>query len=132
VLEDERLQLSGDPFTFVQNTLVIVSISINYCNQEETHLVVNGSSSTLDGTVGTKVKVKLERMSATRLNKSARDGVPVPVALSILGEESNVVSLSGNNDRELGDDLAANLAEALLHITNLFLKNGGILAFGDT
>jgi hypothetical protein len=82
--------------------------------------------------VGTKVKVKLERMSATRLNKSARDGVPVPVALSILGEKSNVVPLSGNNDRELGDDLAANLAEALLHVTNLLLKNGGILAFGDT
>lgn len=132
MLEDERLQLSGNPFTFVQNTLVVVSISINCCDQEETHLVVDGSSSTLDSTVGTEVKVKLERMSATRLNKSTRDGVSVPVALAILGKKSDMVSLSSNNDRELGDDLAANLAEALLHITNLFLKNGGVLAFGDT
>ena len=95
-------------------------------------MVMDGSSSTLDGAVGTEVKVKLEWMSATRLNKGTGDGVSIPVALAILGEKANMVSLSSNNDRELGDDLAANLAEALLHITNLFLKNGCILAFRNT
>jgi len=105
---------------------------MNYYDQEKTYMIVDGSSSTLDSTVGAEVEVKLERMSTTRLNKSTRDGVSVSIPLTTLREESYVVSLSSNNDRELGDNFAAHLEEALFHVTNLFLKNGGVLAFGDT
>jgi hypothetical protein len=96
------------------------------------NLLMNGSSSTLDGAMSTEVEVELKWMGAARFNKRSWDRIAIAIALASIREEADVMALAGDNNRELGDHLAANLAEALLHITNLFLKNSGVLTLRNT
>jgi hypothetical protein len=96
------------------------------------NLLMNGSSSTLDGAMSTEVEVELKWMSAARLNEGSWDGIAIAIAFATIREEADMMALAGDNNRKLGDHLAANLAEALLHITDLFFKNGGVLTLGNT
>jgi hypothetical protein len=98
------------PVSFVQDTLV-----------------VNGASSPLDGNVRAEVEVELEGMSTTRLDQGTGKRVVVAISLSWPGKEADVVTLASNDDSELGKIRATQLHEALLHISNLFLKNSSVL-----
>lgn len=111
VLEDELLKLGRQPLTLVENALV-----------------VDGASCTLDGDVGAEIEVELERMGAAGLYQSTGKRVAVAVALARLREEADMVALTSNDDGELGDLLAAQLLETFLHVVDLFLENGGVLA----
>jgi hypothetical protein len=73
VLKDEGLQLSGLPLALVEDALV-----------------VDGSSSALDGHVGAEVKVELEGMSAARLHQGTRQRVVISIALACLGKEADM------------------------------------------
>ena len=75
VLVDERLDLLVGPLRLV-----------------EKHVVVDGTSSALDGSVCAKVEVVLVRLSDASLNQSTRQGVSVLVTAT-LGEEADVVTL---------------------------------------
>jgi len=114
VLKDELLQLGSLPLTLVEDALV-----------------VNRASRTLDSHMGAKIEVKLEWMSATRLHQSAGQGVTVAIALARFREEANVVALTGNDHSELGELLATQLLEALLHVMNLLFENSSVLSLAD-
>jgi hydroxypyruvate isomerase len=88
---------------------------------------MDGSSSALDSDVTAEVKVKLERMSAASLDQGSRKRVVVAITLADVREEANVVALAGDDDSELGQLLAAELLEALLHIADFLFKHGGVL-----
>jgi hypothetical protein len=110
VLKDERLQLRGQPLTLIEDALVM-----------------DGSRGALDSDVGAEVKVELEGMSTSRLHKRARERIVVPVTLAGVGEEADVVALTGDHNSELGKLLAAELLEALLHVAHLLFKDSGVL-----
>jgi hypothetical protein len=111
VLKNELLQLGRQPLTLVENALV-----------------VDGASRTLDGDVGAQVEVELEGMGASSFNQSTRERVAVAVALTSLGEEADVMALASDDDGELGDLLAAQLLEALLHVADFLFKDSSVLA----
>jgi hypothetical protein len=111
VLEDEGLKLSSQPLTLIQDALV-----------------VDGSRSALDGDVRTEVKVELERMSASSLDESARKRIAVAVTFAGIRKEADVMALPGDDNGELGDLLAPELPEALLHVADLLFKHGSVLS----
>jgi hypothetical protein len=114
VLKDERLQLGSKPLALVENALV-----------------VDGSSSALDSDVRAEVEIELERMSTARFDKRTWKRIAVAVAFAVLREEADVVTLASNDDGELGDRLAAQLLEALLHVAHFLLKNSRVLALAN-
>ena len=115
VLENKLLEFFAAPFRLIED-----------------HLVMDWTSGTLDGNVRAKIKVKLKRMSNSRLYKCARPRVAVPVSSTLSREEANMVALAGNDNRELGNGLATNLAEALLHCHNLLGKDCVILSLRNS
>jgi hypothetical protein len=65
---------------------------------------VNRASSALDGSVGVEIEVILKRMSDVRFNQSARQSVSIAIrslAVSVLGEEADVMTLGADNDSPL-------------------------------
>ena len=95
-----------------------------------TYLVVNWASRAFDGDVGAKVEIELEGMGASSLDQSTRKRVAVLVTL--LRKEADMVTLSGNDDGELGRHLGAHLSEALPHVANLLIDDSSVLALGNT
>jgi hypothetical protein len=68
------------------------------------HMVVNRTSSALDGGVSVEVEVILKWMSDIVLNKSTRIGVLVPVPshiIPLLREEADVMTLGANSNGPL-------------------------------
>jgi len=67
-------------------------------------VVVNRAGCTLDGRVGVEIEIILKWMSDIALNKSTGEGVRVAIAslaVAVLGEETNVVTLGTNDDGPL-------------------------------
>lgn len=67
-------------------------------------MVVNRTSSSLDGRVRAEIEVILIRMSDVALNKSTRQGVSILVSslrITILGEETDVMALGADGDSPL-------------------------------
>ena len=115
VLKNELLQLGRQPLSFVQDALV-----------------VNWTGCSLDRNMRAEVEVELEGVGASRLNKSSWKRVVVPIALASIREEADMVTLAGDDDRELGQLLATKLLETFLHVFDLFFKNSGVLALGNS
>lgn len=131
MLEEELLKLCSLPLAFVQDALIM-----------------NGTSSALDGNVSAEVEVELKGVSAASLNESPRDWIAIAIAL--LGEEADVMTLASDDDREVGNLsrnistkvkqnegygtylLSTKAAEALLHIADFLVENCSVLALGDT
>jgi hypothetical protein len=68
------------------------------------NMVVNRASSALNGRVGVEIEVILKRMSDVGFNQSARQGVSIAIsslAVSVLGEEADVMTLGADNDSPL-------------------------------
>jgi hypothetical protein len=68
------------------------------------NMVVNRASSALNGRVGVEIEVIFKRMSDVGFNQSARQGVSIAIsslAVSILGEEADVMTLGADNDSPL-------------------------------
>ena len=86
VLIDQVLELAGNHLGFIQK-----------------HMIVSWACSTLDSRVRVKVKVILERMSDITLHQGAWVGISVLISGcgSLLGEETNVVTLRAHGNGEL-------------------------------
>ena len=93
---------------------------------------MDGASSTLDSDVRAEIEVKLEGVGAARLYQGTGERVAVAVTLANVREETDVVALAGDDDSELGHLLAAELLEALLHVTDFLLEDGGVLTLRNT
>ena len=75
-------------------------IDVAFCLIHD-NMIVDWTSSTLNSRVGVKIEVILKRMSDVALNKSAWKSVVVLIsscAITLLGEESDVMTLRANND----------------------------------
>jgi hypothetical protein len=118
------------------------------------NMVVNRASSALDGSVGIEIEVILKGMSDVGFNQSARQGVSIAIrrlAVSILGEEADVMTLGADNDSPFDlfwDQQISNskriythatshlwtilFAKSILHITQLVVENVSELTLRDT
>lgn len=80
----------------VNHALEVIDIAVRIILDD---MVMDGTSSTLNGRVRTEVEVVLKWMSDIALNKSARKRVVVLVrsaGITIFGEEANVMALAAN------------------------------------
>ena len=94
-------------------------------------VVMNRTSSALDGAVRGEVVVLLSGMRDASLHKSARDWVLVAIAATTR-EEADVMALAADDDGELGVDLRVDGAHHVLHVSNLLVEHELELALGDT
>lgn len=82
----------------VDQALELVDIALSLVHDD---LIVDGTSSTLNGGMGAQIEVVLEWMSDISLNKSTREWVVVLISsnrITLLGEETDVVALGADND----------------------------------
>jgi hypothetical protein len=82
----------------VYQALEFIDIALSLIHND---VVVNRTSSALNGGMGRKIEIIFERMRYISLNKGTRQGVVVTVSgggVTLLWEEADVMALSANDD----------------------------------
>lgn len=100
------------------------------------HMIVDRTSSTLDGRVSIEIEVILKWMSDIMLNESTRKRISIAITsldIVVLREEANVVTLGANsNGPDSVDGSGPSLNDDLLHMLQLLIDHMAVLTLRDT